>query len=49
MVKVQAEAWTDRRLEHDDTAGSKLGVSNILEVHFDYTITKVSFPDHTNA
>ena len=43
MVKVKAEAWSDRRLEHNDQAGKKLGESNTVDVHWDFRITAAKF------
>lgn len=42
-VTVKAEAWTARRLPQNDTAGSKVGESQLLEVHFDYSLTAATF------
>ena len=42
-VKVKAEAWSARRLPQNDTAGRKLGESQLLHVHFDYSLTAASF------
>ena len=43
VVKVKAEAWSGRRLEHNDQAGKKLGESNTVDVHWDFRITAAKF------
>ena len=43
VVTVKAEAWSARRLPQNDTAGKKLGESNELKVHFDYSLTAAKF------
>jgi hypothetical protein len=47
VVTVKAEAWTERRLLENDTAGKKLGESNALQVHFDYTLITARFDKFT--